>query len=279
MEMTLELRVLPEDFVQVCVQLRFSPTQGVKPGALILILLLFAFMVSGCLNNQEAHGISDSGVATDAHHHGVPFVEGPIAQAKRLADKQESEFNHHLAGLFIVVSGLLILAQERLARRWSLAKYAWPLCFLGAGFFVLVFSDTEIWPWGTQSLYYALSHNPEDVQHKAFALILILVAWFEIQALRGQSKAAWRVWAFPALSLIGAVLLLFHSHQAGMNGPNAMATMERIEWQHRWYASIGFGIVLTKGLSETRIKCRPVLHKAWPLLLIVLGTSLTLYTE
>jgi hypothetical protein len=64
-----------------------------------------------------------------------------------------------------------------------------------------------------------------------------------------------------------------------MDGPNAMAIMERIEWQHRWYASIGFGIVLTKGLSETRIKCRPILRNIWPLLLIVLGTLLTLYTE
>lgn len=218
-------------------------------------------------------------VTHGAHHHGALFSEATIDPAKRLADKQESEFNHHLAGLFIAIAGVLILAQERLARRWPLAKYAWPFCFLLAGLFVLLFSDTEIWPWGTQSLYYALAHNPEDVQHKAFALILILVAWFEIQALRGQSNAAWSVWAFPALSLVGAVLLLFHSHQAGMNGPDAMATMERIEWQHRWYASIGFGIVVTKGLSETRLKYRPLLRRTWPLLLVLLGTSLALYTE
>jgi hypothetical protein len=32
-------------------------------------------------------------------------------------------------------------------------------------------------------------------------------------------------------------------------------------------------------LSETRIKCRPILRNIWPLLLIVLGTLLTLYTE
>jgi hypothetical protein len=277
--MMFQLTALPENLVQRCAELRLRPTQGFKPGALWVILLFLTFVVSGCSNNHDAHGISDGALASSAHHQGVPFVEGPLAEAKYLADKQESEFNHHLAGLFIVVAGLLILAQERLARRWARAKYAWPLCFLVAGLFVLLFSDTEIWPWGTQSLHYALSHNPEDLQHKAFALILILVAWFEIQALRAPSRPVWGVWAFPALSLIGAVLLLFHSHQALMNAPNAMATMERIEWQHRWYASIGFGIVLTKGLSETRIKGRPVLRKAWPLLLIVLGTSLALYTE
>ena len=157
--------------------------------AVLLTLLPCVFMASGCLNNYDGHGISNVAVADAGHHHGLPSAaEGPINQATRLADKQESEFNHHLAGLFIVAVGMLILGQERLARRWPSAKYAWPLCFLVAGLFVLLFSDTEIWPWGTQSLYYALTHNPEDVQHKVFALILILVAWFEIQNLRGQSN-------------------------------------------------------------------------------------------
>lgn len=265
--------------MQSCVQLRFSPIQTMTPGGALLSLLLLVLAAFSCSYKCDAHEISNVAVANGGHHHEVLSAERAIDQAKLLADKQESEFNHHLAGLFIVAAGLLILAQERLARRWPSVKYAWPLCFLVAGLFVLFFSDTEIWPWGPQSLYYALTHNPEDVQHKAFALILILVAWFEIQTLRGQSNAAWNVWAFPALSLFGAVLLLFHSHQTGMNGPNAMAIMERIEWQHRWYASIGFGIVLTKGLSETGIKWRPVLRKTWPVLLVVLGTSLTLYTE
>jgi putative copper resistance protein D len=265
--------------VQGCVSLRFRPAQGVTPTAFLLTLLLFAFLPSGCSNNHDAHGLSYMAPTHGGDHHVAPSSDEAIDTAKRLADKQESEFNHHLAGLFIAIAGVLILAQERLARQWPLAKYAWPFCFLLAGLFVLLFSDTEIWPWGTQSLYYALAHNPEDVQHKAFALILILVAWFEIQSLRGQSNAAWSVWAFPALSLVGAILLLFHSHETGMDGPNAMAVMERIEWQHRWYASIGFGVALTKGLSETRIRCGPLLRKTWPLLLIVLGTSLTLYTE
>lgn len=265
--------------MQSCIQLRFRRPQGGTPAAVLLAFLFFALVVSACSNKCDAREMSGAGAANHDHHGEVLLPAGAIDPAKLLADKQESEFNHHLAGFFIVVAGILILAQEKLARRWPLAKYAWPLCFLGAGVFVLFFSDTEIWPWGTQSLIYALSHNPEDAQHKAFALILILVAWFEIQTLRRGSNAAWSVWVFPALSLFGAVLLLFHSHQAGMNGPNGMAIMEHIERQHRWYASIGFGIVLTKGLSETRIKYRPALRKTWPLLLIVLGTSLALYTE
>src|SRR5437763_15455785 len=38
---------------------------------------------------------------------------------KRLADKEESEFNHHLAGLFVVLlGGLFILTQGAFTYRW-----------------------------------------------------------------------------------------------------------------------------------------------------------------
>jgi putative copper resistance protein D len=202
-----------------------------------------------------------------------------IKQARLLADKRESEFNHHLAGILIVFAGIFILTQELLAVRWPLARYAWPLCFLLTGFFVLIFSDTEIWPWGDQNLYYALTHNMEDLQHKAFSIILLALGFVETQRVRGRWKAAWSAWAFPVLSLAGVVLLLFHSHEAGMHGPDPMALMEHIQLQHRWYASVGFGIVLTKGLSEVPTKWQRTLNKTWPVLLIVLGASLALYSE
>src|SRR2546429_3153662 len=41
--------------------------------------------------------------------------------------------------------------------------------FLAAGLFLLVFSDTEIWPFGPQTPWYAVTHNPEDLQHKIFS--------------------------------------------------------------------------------------------------------------
>jgi len=66
--------------------------------------------------------------------------------AKLLADKRESEFNHHLAGFFVVLAGLFILAEADIRYRWPSVRYAWPLCFILSGFFVLIWSDTELWP-------------------------------------------------------------------------------------------------------------------------------------
>ncbi len=127
--------------------------------------------------------------------------------AKLLADKRESEFNHHLAGFFVVLAGIFILAEGRLSARWPGVRYAWPLCFLLAGIFVLVFSDTELWPFGPQSWAYGLSHHAEVRQHKSFAVILLGLGVIEILRARGSLKAAWAGWVFPILAIAGSVIL------------------------------------------------------------------------
>ena len=50
-------------------------------------------------------------------------LEDPTRAAKRLADKQESESNHHLAGLFVMLAGIFILAESHLAKRWPVVRY------------------------------------------------------------------------------------------------------------------------------------------------------------
>jgi copper resistance protein D len=247
--------------------------------ATVLLLVAIPVVFQPSAWSQQAMGDMPGMQANEGAKHVQSSEDDRVTQARLLADKRESEFNHHLAGVLIVFAGIFILTQELLAVRWPLARYAWPLCFLLTGFFVLIFSDTEIWPWGDQNLYYALTHNMEDLQHKAFSIILLALGFVETQRVRGRLKAAWSAWAFPVLSLAGVVLLLFHSHEAGMHGPDPMALMAHIQLQHRWYASVGLGIVLTKGLSEVPTRCRRILNKTWPVLLIVLGASLALYSE
>jgi len=202
----------------------------------------------------------------------------PAAQAKLLADKKESEFNHHLAGLFVILAGIFILSTGSLTHRWPAIKYAWPLCFLVSGIFLLVFSDTELWPFGPKNWWIGITGNLEVMQHKTFAAILLFLGAVEIQRVRGALRAAWSAWVFPVLALVGSTMLLFHAHDAGMVGPNHMQTMAHIQTQHLSYAALGAGIAVSKGLADTG-PTRRFFAIAWPLLMIALGTLLVLYTE
>jgi putative copper resistance protein D len=199
--------------------------------------------------------------------------------AKLLADKRESEFNHHLAGFFVVLAGIFILAEGRLRARWPGVRYAWPACFLLAGIFVLIFSDTELWPFGHQSWAYGLSRHAEVRQHKSFAVLLLGLGVIEVLRARGSLKAAWAGWVFPILAIAGSVILLFHDHTGGMHGAGHMERMARIQTQHLSYTVAGFGIGLTKGLSEIKTNWQGVFAKLWPSIMIILGVLLMFYVE
>lgn len=205
--------------------------------------------------------------------------ETPAMVAKEARDKRESEFNHRLAGVLVGLAGAFLLVQDKFARRWPAVRYVWPCCFLAAGIFLLVFSDTEMWPFGPQSPWYAITHNAEDLEHKTFAVILLALGTIELLRARNRLHSVWSTWAFPVVGMIGAVMLLFHHHTAGMHGAHHMETMEHIQNQHRAFAAAGGGIALTKGLSEVQTTWQQVFQKMWPTLLIVLGVLLMMYTE
>ncbi|HEX8816655.1 MAG TPA: hypothetical protein VF753_14245 [Terriglobales bacterium] len=219
---------------------------------------------------------------TMEHHHHEGMVmdqaeQGPSAQ-ELLSWQRESERNHHLSGLLLVLAGLLILAHN-LWGRFAAVKYLWPACFLASGLFLLIYSDTELWPFGPKPWIGGTLTNMEVLQHKIFAVLLLGLGIIELQRARGKLTAAWSGWVFPVVAMAGSVMLLFHEHHAGMHGPNHMAVMARIQSEHLSFAIAGFGIGLTKGMSELNTKSMTIFGKLWPLLLIVLGVLLMLYTE
>src|SRR5262249_17733205 len=190
-------------------------------------------------------------------------------------------FNHHLAGALVILAGLFILAETFLRPRFSFLRYIWPLCFLGAGVFLLIFSDTELWPFGPHSWWWGLTTSREDLQHKTFAVLLLFLAYIEIQRARGVLTAAWSAWVFPVLAFLGSGLLFFHEHHSNMGGADHMAhmaVMQRIQYEHLSFSITGFVIGLTKGLSEVRSRWQTILARLWPVALIVLGVLLLLYT-
>jgi hypothetical protein len=234
--------------------------------------------MSGMEGMSGMSGMSDMADMPGMQHGAAVPALTPEQQAKALADKRESEFNHHLAGALLILAALFFLGQTKLEEKWPAAKYAWAGCLLFAGFFLLVFSDTEIWPFGYQSFYYAITHNPEVAQHKTFAAILLALGVVAMMRTSGRLQAAWSAWAFPVLALAGAVMLLFH-HHGGMHGPDAMQTMVKVQHQHLAFAGVGVGVALTKGMADGGGKWRPIFDKVWPLFMIALGVLLLMYTE
>jgi copper resistance protein D len=259
----------------MCVDRNRNSSQRVNVvlGCMVLFLAMLAFSSDSLLRARD-HSMHEG-------HEGMVMDNSAAdsSPAKLLADKRESEFNHHLAGFFIVLAGMFILAQDRLSARWPKVRYAWPLCFLLAGIFVLVFSDTELWPFGRQSWVYGLTQHGEVRQHKSFAVLILGLGIIELLRARGNLRAAWSRWVFPVLAIAGSVILLFHQHTGGMHGAGHMERMVRIQSQHLSYTAAGFGIGLTKGLSELKTKWQGIFAKLWPSIMIVLGVLLMFYLE
>jgi hypothetical protein len=261
-------------------QFKFSGT------CLLLIFLLWPWQP---LIRAQDHPAQDSHEGHEGMSNDMPGMDmsstAPDPESwmhtpeKLAADKRESEFNHHLAGFFVMLAGIFILTEPRFRVRWPKVRYAWPVCFLLAGIFVLVYSDTELWPFGQQSWFYGLSHHLEVRQHKSFALILLAVGVIEFLRARDTLKAAWAGWVFPIVAIVGSVILLFHEHRGGMHGAGHMERMARIQAEHHSYTVAGFGIGLTKGLSEIKTNWQPVFSKLWPSIMIVLGVMLMFYVE
>ena len=175
-------------------------------------------------------------------HSAAPEVS-PQLKAKYARDKRESEFNHHLAGLLVILAAIFFLGQPMLTKRWPAARYAWPMCFLISGIFLLLFSDTEIWPFGNQSLIYALTHNPEDVQHKTFALILLVLGVVEMLRASGRLQAAWSAWVFPVVSLSGmrsaAISSSWRDARAGRDEDDGERAASTLTFCRGWCGSSG----------------------------------------
>ncbi len=198
---------------------------------------------------------------------------------ERLKGKYQSEFNHHLAGMFLIVAATFIIGDERFTKIWTGLHYVWPVCFLGAGIFLVFLSDMDVWPFGSLTPWYAVTHDVEDLQHKIFGIILLLLGYVEFQRTRGRFKGAWSAWFFPVVGMAGAIMLLFHAHGGDMSAPGAMETMKHVQHEHLEFMATGFVLSLSKGFAETQSKWKQLFATLWPSLLITLGILLMFYTE
>lgn len=213
----------------------------------------------------------DREAAEQRHKAASAFTPGSGELPERNAeDIAWSEYNHHWAGIFVVIVGVLALT-HRAGVRW--AKH-WPLAFLGMAVFLFIRSDPEVWPLGQIGFFESL-RDVEVLQHRVFVLLLVAFALFEWGVRTGTLKSPRVALVFPLLTAVGAALLLTHSH--------AIANIREqllIEVSHTPLAMAGVAAGWSRWL-ELRAD-GPVRRWAgwvWPSALVVVGAILLNYRE
>lgn len=205
-------------------------------------------------------------------------------------DKAFSEFNHHIAGYFLLAIGIMAIL-SRSSKRLSFLRYVWPFLFVLPGLYLAFMSDPDVWPMGNQGLFNALLSNPEARQHKIYSLLLIAFGVLEFQRSRSRLRPFLSTWSFPLLAAFGAILLFFHEHGSAhdemahaMNGMHSAGhtltdSMKKIQTEHFWFSTVGFFIIFFKLIFDGNFWKRPFVPYLWPACLSLLGVLLLAYSE
>ncbi|CAN2532250.1 hypothetical+protein [Methylocapsa aurea] len=136
-------------------------------------------------------------------------VAASVIAQRNAEDIAWSEYNHHIAGLFVAAMGLLALL-EHWPRLSPVARH-WPLLMLGLAGFLFLRADEAVWPLGRLGLVESL-RDPEIAQHRIFLALIIGFGVFEWRVRTLRVKAQWAPLAFPFITGLGGALLLAHSH-------------------------------------------------------------------
>jgi putative copper resistance protein D len=207
-----------------------------------------------------------------APQHPQAFVPGEGIPPPRFpADIGWSEYNHHWAGIFVMVIGILAMIEKTGRARW--ARH-WPLVFLGLAAFLFVRSDPENWPLGDIGLWESL-RDAEVFQHRLVVLLVIVFGLFEWGVRTGRITKPWAPLAFPILTAVGGGMLLMHSH-------NISDVREQflIEMTHIPLALLAIASAWCRWL-ELRLPApgNRIWGRLWPVCYILMGLLLLDYRE
>lgn len=199
------------------------------------------------------------------HHHQRPALLPPEK------DKAYSEFNHHVAGVFVLLAGGLALLATVGGARYAWARYGWPGLFLLLGLFLFVRHDPESWPWGPLTLRESVT-DAQILQHILFTFIIFAIGVIEWLRSRGAlAHPAWG-WIFPSLAVSAAIMLLMHKHG---EGPVA----DKIYRHHAIMAASGVVAMIAKVFDDAQLFTNRAGSYVWTMLMMFVGFMLLIYTE
>jgi len=216
----------------------------------------------------------------DHHHASAPQAGQWEGSPEGIA---YSEFNHALAGLGVILVGL---SELRTALAWqALAWFRWmlPASLIGAGIFLLIWSDHLAWPIGPWTLAETLSgKDSEMVQHKIFGFLALAVGTVEGLIRAGKfSHLFWRG-LLPGFALVGGLMLFIHMHGPHPAGHhiqlhhNVMGSLA-LSGGLAWFA--GEFVHQTQVFPPTSSQIRFILKILWALFVVTIGLQLLFYSE
>lgn len=239
------------------------------------ILRLVAVLFFACVVLAYAH----DGNQHDASHQGAKHHEVPSAgQWEGSSEgKAYSEFNHHLAGLCIIIIGFSELYYGASVSLFALTRFLLPVFMVVVGLFLLIWSDHDGWPFGSTFMQTFLTGEWETVQHKWFGILALSIG--VIEWLRRTGHLAQYGWKFPlpAFAIVGGLSLFLHSH-----GIHPAA--HKIALHHAVMGIMAITAGSTKFLSDWKAsqqlaEGRSSWGLAWATLVILIGIQLLLYSE
>lgn len=202
----------------------------------------------------------------------IAYVPGSGVLPPRDAnDIAWSEYNHHWAGIAVLLIGLMALGERSRIAPWG---RHWPLLFVALAVFLFFRSDPEVWPLGNIG-FFASFRDPEVAQHRAFVVLIAAFGIFEWCVRTGRIRSPRPALGFPLLCAAGSALLLTHQH----NLTNVKDQL-LIEMTHLPIALLG----ITAGWSrwlELRLEGRGKLIASWiwPIAFVLVGALLLIYRE
>jgi putative copper resistance protein D len=202
------------------------------------------------------------------------FDELPVRDrdsARPDEDRAWSEYNHHVAGLFVLAMGLLATVHGLGRARW--ARH-WPLVFLGLAGFLFLRNDPEAWPLGRYGFWESLT-DPTVLQHRLVVPVIVAFGIFEWMVRTGRFRAPRPALVFPILCAVSAGLLLTHAHSL-----DNLKEQLLIELTHVPLGILGLFVGWGRWL-ELRL---PPPHdrvpgRLWPVGFTLVGVLLLLYRE
>jgi hypothetical protein len=235
---------------------------------LLSCLVIAVALLSGTVGFAQHH---DSPHEPPSHQHGAPAAAQWDGSPEGVA---YSEFNHHLAGVFVLLIGLSELRGGLGVTMLAWSRFLLPLAMLGAGGYLMIWSDHEAWPIGYKSFAETyFSGDWETVQHKVYAILLLSVGTLEM--FRRTDKVTHMAWGMPlpVFALIGGVMLFLHSHGAH---PSA----HKIAIHHAVMGTTALLAGLCKIIAGVKKQeGRSPWALAWSVLVLLIGVELLVYTE